>query len=317
MLGRNKITQVLDPSHKAWVQGGIFQDLRKASNVFCKKPIYLGSPFKTQHLLTWIKANFNILLSKNLLFSSLTPLENYYRIFRFFPKFHKRVLWFTHNEEPFNKTQFLAIDNCDCLLVHSKRAKQTLSEIFEVKINIILAAVQFENFKNLSSRGQRIVWIGTYSRRKRPEIFLNLVRSNPHLEFRILGKNWGGSFVDGLLLELGNLEYFELDGVLKSEHFKGCDIYLCTSEIEGAPMPLLESIAAGLNPISTDVGFVRDIFEYFQISEKFIYTSEDEVIELVNSLRLNSSQRIDHNRTLIKNLSFENLGKLIQSSFDI
>jgi glycosyltransferase involved in cell wall biosynthesis len=82
-------------------------------------------------------------------------------------------------------------------------------------------------------------------------------------------------------------------------------------------MPLLESIAAGLNPISTDVGFVRDIFEYFKISEKFIYTSEDEVIELVNSLRLNSSQRIDHNRTLIKNLSFENLGKSIQSSFDI
>lgn len=308
---------MLDPSHNAWVQGGTFQDLRSASDVFCARPIYLGSPFKTQHLLSWIKANFNILLSKNLLFSSLTPLENYYRIFRFLPKFHKRVLWFTHNEEPFNKTQFSAINNCDCLLVHSKRAKQTLSEIFEVKINVILAAVQFENFKNLSSQGQRIVWVGTYSRRKRPEIFLNLVRNNPDLEFRILGKNWDMSFVDELLSELVNLEYFELNGAVKSEHFNGCDIYLCTSEIEGAPMPLLESIAAGLHPISSDVGFVRDIFEYFQISEKFIYTSEDEVMELVYSLRLNSSKIIDHNRTLVKNLSFENLGKLIQSSFDI
>ena len=308
---------MLDPSHNAWVQGGTFQDLRSASDVFCVRPIYLGSPFKTQHLLSWIKANFNILLSKNLLFSSLTPLENYYRIFRFLPKFHKRVLWFTHNEEPFNKTQFSAINNCDCLLVHSKRAKQTLSEIFEVKINVILAAVQFENFKNLSSQGQRIVWVGTYSRRKRPEIFLNLVRNNPDLEFRILGKNWDMSFVDELLSELVNLEYFELNGAVKSEHFNGCDIYLCTSEIEGAPMPLLESIAAGLHPISSDVGFVRDIFEYFQISEKFIYTSEDEVMELVYSLRLNSSKIIDHNRTLVKNLSFENLGKLIQSSFDI
>lgn len=308
---------MLDPSHNAWVQGGIFRDLRSASDAFCKRPIYLGSLFKTQHLLPWIKANFNLLLSKNLLFSSLTPLENYYRIFRFLPKFHKRVLWFTHNEQPFNKTQFSAINNCDCLLVHSQRAKQTLSEIFEVKISVILAAVQFENFKNLSSQGPRIVWVGTYSRRKRPEIFLNLVRNNPNLEFRILGKNWDKSFVDELLFELDNLEYFELNGAVKSEHFNGCDIYLCTSEIEGAPMPLLESIAAGLHPISSDVGFVRDIFEYFQISEKFIYSSEDEVMELVYSIRLNSSKIIDHNRTLVKNLSFENLGKLIQSSFDI
>lgn len=315
MLNSDKITQVLDPSHKEWVQGGIFQDLRNASAVFCKHPIYLGSPFKTQHFLPWIKAIFNILFSKNLLFSSLTPLENYYRIFRFFPKIHKRVLWFTHNEESFNKTQFSAIEHCDCVLVHSKQAKQTLGKIFEVKINVILAAVKFENFLKLKAPGKKIVWVGTYSRRKKPDIFINLVRKNPHLEFRILGKNWDRILVEELLLELDNLEYIELDGAVKTEHFNGCDIYLCTSEVEGAPMPLLESITAGLSPISSDVGFVRDIFEYFQIPEKFIYKNEDEIMKLVNSLRSNLNHNSGNNRDLAKNLSFENLGKLIQSSF--
>lgn len=297
------------------MQGGIFQDIRSASDVFCRSPIYLGSPFKTQHFFPWIKANFKILFSKNLLFSSLTPLENYYRVFRFFPKFHQRVLWFTHNEEPFNRTQFSAIAHCDCVLVHSKQTKQTLSKIFKVKINVILAAVKFENFVKLKTPGKKIVWVGTYSRRKNPDIFINLVRKNPHLKFRILGKNWDRILVEELLLSLGNLEYIELNGAVKSEHFNGCDIYLCTSEVEGAPMPLLESITAGLSPISSDVGFVRDIFEYFQIPEKFIYKNEDEIINLVNSLRSNSNHNFDNNRDLAKNLSFENLGKLIQSSF--
>lgn len=316
MLNSKKITQVLDPSHRTWVQGGIFQDLRSTSNIFCKSPIYLGSPFKTQKLLLWIQAIIRLLFSKNLLFSSLTPLENYYRIFRIFPKFQKRVLWFTHNEEAFNKIQFLAINDCDCLLVHSERAKQTLNEIFDVKIQVILAAVQFENFKNPSSQAEKIVWVGTYSRRKNPEFFLNLVRKNPLLKFRILGKDWDMNYVDSLLVELKNLEYFEIEGAMSSVPFNGCDIYLCTSEIEGAPMPLLESIAAGLNPISTDVGFVRDIFKYFEIPEKFIYKDEDDVIKLVNSLRIDSPQRIKNNRMKITNLSFENLGKLIQVSFN-
>jgi|688.fasta_scaffold08086_6 glycosyltransferase involved in cell wall biosynthesis len=312
-----KILQVLDPSHESWVQGGVFKDLKNSSKVFHKKPVYLGSPFKTQSVFHWAWSVLRIIFSRKILFSSLTPLENYSRVFSLIGYYQQKTLWFTHNEQILNKRQLKAINRCGAVLVHSSKAKMELQEFYKGKIIVMLAAIEFTRFSSPSISGEKIVWVGTYSRRKNPKLFLNLVRKNPHLQFRILGKNWDKKFVDALLFQLKNLEYFEIEGAINSAQFNGCDIYLCTSEIEGAPMPLLESIAAGLNPISSDVGFVRDIFEYFQISEKFIYTSEDEVVGLVNSLRLNSCQRIDHNRALIKNLSFENLGKLIQSSFDV
>jgi glycosyltransferase involved in cell wall biosynthesis len=312
---RSKILQVLDPSHESWVQGGVFKDLRNSSNVFRKTPVYLGAPFKTQNVFDWAWSVLKIVFARKILFSSLTPLENYARVFHLTGYFQQKTLWFTHNEQALNKGQLNAINKCRAMLVHSRQAKKDLQKIYKGKIIVMLAAIDFSRFSTPLIKGKKIVWVGTYSQRKNPELFLNLVRENPNLQFRILGKAWDKNYVHSLVSQLKNLEYFEIKGALNSVHFDGCDIYLCTSKMEGAPMPLLESVAAGLSPISSDVGYVRDIFEYFQIPEKFIYKNENEIKDLVNSLRSNSKHNSDNNRDLAKNLSFENLGELIQSSF--
>ncbi len=43
-------------------------------------------------------------------------------------------------------------------------------------------------------------------------------------------------------------------------YYAGIDLYVCTSEIEGTPNPILEAMACGVPIISTDVGLVADAF---------------------------------------------------------
>ncbi|MBT3820138.1 MAG: glycosyltransferase family 4 protein [Nitrospinaceae bacterium] len=43
------------------------------------------------------------------------------------------------------------------------------------------------------------------------------------------------------------------------DFFKTIDIYLCTSRLEGGPLPVIEAMAAGCAVISTPVGFVPEI----------------------------------------------------------
>lgn len=45
-----------------------------------------------------------------------------------------------------------------------------------------------------------------------------------------------------------------------NEYYSNIDIYICTSKMEGTPNPVLESMAAGLPVISTDVGIVPELF---------------------------------------------------------
>jgi len=48
------------------------------------------------------------------------------------------------------------------------------------------------------------------------------------------------------------------------EFYRGLDVYICASDIEGTPNTVLEAMASGLAVISTDVGVVPEVFGDFQ-----------------------------------------------------
>jgi glycosyltransferase involved in cell wall biosynthesis len=306
-----KILQVLDPAHEHWVQGGTFKDLRLNSEFFETRPVYLGAPFRTQRFRTWICSFLKTTKFDYILFSSITPLENYYRLSRFFPRKQKMAVWFTHQEGEFTPLQLSALDSCAVVFVHSLREKMNLELLISSNVEVTLGAIDSSRFSSPPKPGKCVVWIGTPNIRKNPDEFLRLASENPSLSFRILGKNWLGTHLANRILQLPNIEYSEIIGPLKSSDLDGCDIYICTSMIEGGPMPLLESIAGNLKVLSRDVGFVRDVFYTFGISTKFIYSRYEEILPLIGQLR---NSPVPNYSSKIHFYSFNRLSKLISES---
>lgn len=307
-----KILQVLDPAHKHWVQGGTFKDLRASSTFFENEPLYLGSPLRTQKFFPWIRGIFKTINADSILFSSLTPLENYFRVKRFIPKKQMVAVWFTHQEGLFTNLQLKALNSCEVVFVHSTQEKKHLEMLITSKIEVTIGAVDFSRFEMPPKLDSCIVWVGTPNERKNPEELLRLATENPDLRFRILGKNWSGTALGSKISYLPNIEYSEINGPLKSSDLDGCDMYICTSTIEGGPMPMLESIAGNLKVISRDVGFVQDVFREFGITSSNIYSSFEDILPLINRLR---NEEVPTYAAMVKTYSFERLAAVIAKHF--
>ena len=96
------------------------------------------------------------------------------------------------------------------------------------------------------------------------------------------------------------------------QYYSEIDVCICASMHEGTPRPVLESMSCGVPVISTDVGIVRNAFGKKQ--KEFIIGSRengrnDSVVkeELKKKLK-----EVYGNRSILKELSQENLESIIQ-----
>ena len=309
-----KIQQVLDPHHRNWVQGGVFRELREESNCFNSTPIYLPPPNSIKNLGNYLEILREIRKLPLLLFSSLTPLENY---LRFMKKPHSQVigLWFTHKEGEFNSREIRCLRSTDVIFLHSNHQSLKLREVTSSKQVEILAAIDPERFSRPSIQKPRIVWVGTAVERKRPTFLLKLASELSSEEFLILGKRWSESKYWKTVNGLKNIRYEELSGALTSEILDGNDIFLMTSEIEGGPMPLLESLAAGLTPICTNTGFVERLFLELGIDSRLIVEPEIQAIKDTISLIRSGEIYLPFNaRSKTLEFNFDKLSKIIHNA---
>ena len=311
---KGQILHVLDPHHREWVQGGVFAELRESSDVFASMPVYLPPPNSIKNLLKYLAAIRKIKRQENVLFSSLTPLENYLR-FSNKPQLQNIGLWFTHKEGEFTRREILSLRNTDILFTHSSFQSAKLRDVTPAKQVEITAAIDRKRFKDVAIRRARLVWVGTAVDRKRPDMLLQLATELRDEKFLVLGKEWRSSRYWETLKSLKNVEYIEVNGALTSEILEGTDIYLMTSAIEGGPMPLIETLAAGLVPICTDTGFVRKIFDEFQIDNRLIVEPSAEVIsDLISRIRSGEIFLPSNTRKKILELDFQRLANLIIKS---
>lgn len=102
-----------------------------------------------------------------------------------------------------------------------------------------------------------IMWLGRFTRVKRPDLVLELAKKMPSLNFYMAGT---GELVDQIENNApGNLHL--LGFRLKEELWSVADVGLCTSDSEGMPLALIEAQIAGVPVVSTNVGSVSEIVE--------------------------------------------------------
>ena len=307
-----KILQVLDPSHENWVQGGVFSDLRNSTNAFHPNPVFLPPPNSFQRAFQGILKARDIANHKLVLFSSLTPLENYIR-YR-----HSSVdqiigLWYTHKEGNYTDREIKALKRANVIFIHSANESRKISKVTPALQVEMLAAIDPLRFSRPASIGSSVVWVGTPVKRKRPELIIELAKSLPKENFRIIGNGWSKSEYWRAVNSCPNIQYLEFSGPLTSEQLDGSDIYLMTSEIEGGPMPLMETIAAGLTPICTDTGFVKQIFRETQITSQLIVEPNiQEITSIIHGIRCKDIVIPNDAREKILRFDFPRLGTLIQ-----
>lgn len=309
--------QVLDPGHKTWVQGGVFRDLRASgAETFVKFPLYLEPPNSTLRILLWVFKCLVISCHSRVLFSSLTPLENYVR----FPRLRtgqKLGLWFTHKDGNFNRSEIRALRRTSSIFLHSKRESRKISSVCSTKQIVMLAAIETSKFPRKVRIGRRIVWAGTPSERKNPQMLLSIAQKLPKEKFLLIGKGWEESSLASRLGACNNIEYREFRGALSTEDLDGCDLFLMTSSVEGGPMPLMETLAAGLIPIATDTGFVREIFKEAEVPEFLIVPATvSHFAEAVMTARKLSASGFKPNREKILALDFPRLVRILDAGLN-
>jgi len=315
LIKRKRILQVLDPSHRTWVQGGVFSDLRRiAPEIFFGNCVYLPPPNSPMNFVKWFASCMRIKLNRKVLFSSLTPMENYSR----FPSFNKGQnigIWFTHKDGSLNKSEMRSLSRSNVIFCHSHRESRSLERVTNAKIIVMLAAIDPNRFQGIQGKGNKVLWVGTPAERKNPQIVLDLAKELPNMEFKIVGKDWRHSSLWEAIQELSNVEYIEIDGPLTAEKIEDCVFFLMTSRIEGGPMPLMEALAAGLIPISTDTGFVSELFDIAEVPRDLIVEANVKSFEVgLRTARNLSLNKFTVNSDNIKRLDFKRLAKLIAES---
>ena len=88
------------------------------------------------------------------------------------------------------------------------------------------------------------------------KLILTTAERNKNICWAIRGPGWQ-EWIEPLARKGANLVYlpFQLPGKSLGDSYRMLDAFICTSRIEGGPIPLLEAMATGLPCISTPVGY--------------------------------------------------------------
>jgi O-antigen biosynthesis protein len=117
--------------------------------------------------------------------------------------------------------------------------------------------------------GKKVVtYIGRLSREKQPDHFLRLASKLKHrsdLFFLLVGDGPLRDIVEAEIKQLGLQEHLRWYKMVSPEQIPeilaGTDLMVLTSEVEGFPMVVLETLAMGVPVISYDVGDVRSVVQ--------------------------------------------------------
>ena len=149
-----------------------------------------------------------------------------------------------------------------------------------------------------------------YYERKDPDRILNIVKSMPHRRFILLGRNWQEYPRFEELKALPNFEYREAKYKDYPAFYAELSVFVSASQLEGGPIPLIESMMANVLPVASDTGFARDVIEHGRNGYIFpVDESTGAICRLIDQAYDNPTGV----RSTAVQYSWKNLSQLVQS----
>ena len=302
----------IDPGHSNWILGGLAREVSAFDPVFFSNPSVISN-IRSKSVFSTVINVTKVLIKRNpILFSSITPLENFLKFARL--NMNRKAVLFTHQEGELSNKSLKVLHKADLIFVFSANDKYKLENLGIIRSIVVLTgAINPELFSSPALPGNRIVYIGTAVERKNPKFFLDFAELNPHIQFKILGKDWKKSILWKELDKLSNVEYSEITGPITSKELDFCSHYLMLSKVEGGPMTLIESVAAGLIPISTKTGIAPDFLSqvgYFDQLIEFPPSFDQVKSKLENTYTKNQVQLAS---AIAKEFTLERFSQMIKS----
>ncbi len=156
--------------------------------------------------------------------------------------------------EVFLRARFITVENS------TSKSSLVQKGLDANRIHFLPHPIDYESFRNLPANKSRdVIFVSNFYERKNPELILQVIRNCPDLQFSILGKGWERWSKFSELCALDNFYYktfsYKEYPLILGSHRVFCSL----SNLEGGPVPLIESLAAGLKVVATDTGHIRDV----------------------------------------------------------
>ena len=198
---------------------------------------------------------------------------SYPTIFRFYleknpKKFtNNSLVLYPHNEPEMGSVseQVNLLNKAHKVYFYCKQDAENLASSGLKSEKIVIANCAIDNdcvFDNKEIREEKtIILASKFGPRKGAELLPAIIKKLPDWNFIVMGRGWGNFLKQEKLLNVPRLTYVQFNKKNRSKYFSKAKIFLSLSNLEGGPVPLIESMALGVIPISTSTGFAPEFIK--------------------------------------------------------
>lgn len=137
--------------------------------------------------------------------------------------------------------------------------------------------------------------VARFRRQKRVDRWIGVAaeiyKLNPNIKFLMVGDGPDEQMLREKIKDLKLQQQIELPGMLKNtvEAFKRIDVFLLTSEFEGLPLALLESMSTGCVPVVSNVGGIKQL-SFDNFGYKFNVFNAAEIASVIADYAINTQK---------------------------
>lgn len=180
----------------------------------------------------------------------------------------KNIVYLTHFEEKkhnfSNSKAIKLLNTCDLVICMNTKLESYIKNngFISKRSDTIIGGADPDIFCEKKKTKKEYIGFSTaFYNRKSPDKILNAIKKMPEYNFILLGKGWEKYHRYDELILLKNLIYKDIHYDEYPDYYNKMKVFVSLSELEGGPIPLIESMMCNVVPVVTNTGFAEDVIQ--------------------------------------------------------